>query len=286
MRYFKITGEQYNRNTSGQNRSKENDTEEFPSDSFLAQLYAAREGNTTDIEDGNLDLDSDSDEIGVGGTGDSNGSGDSSESDGNDDGRSQDSLFDEAMYELTGFIRQESSEEEVDDSSDQEGGFRVVASLLHRWPIPRLCNWNVDLGLVGVPTSRESGEIVQMYQGHRNEQTIKGVSFFGANDEWVVSGSDCGYLYFWSTTTGDVVASFKGDSYVVNCLERHPQDIFTLATSGIDDSVKIWSCSAPERAEIGPKDRRRMKANIERRERRPLFAYVNTSESEDSEERE
>jgi hypothetical protein len=59
-----------------------------------------------------------------------------------------------------------------------------------------------------------------------------------------------------------------------------------LATSGIDDSVKIWSCSAPERAEIGPKDRRRMKANIERRERRPLFAYVNTSESEDSEERE
>ena len=103
--------------------------------------------------------------------------------------------------------------------------------------------------------------------GHRNHHTVKGVSFFGLNDEWVISGSDCGHFYFWNTKTGEAVASLQGDAHVVNCLERHPHDIFTLATSGIDDDVKIWSCTAAERVDgLSAKDLTRMKRNIVERE--------------------
>ena len=31
-----------------------------------------------------------------------------------------------------------------------------------------------------------------------------------------------------------------GDEDVVNCLEPHPHDPFVLATSGIENDVKIW----------------------------------------------
>jgi WD40 repeat protein len=101
------------------------------------------------------------------------------------------------------------------------------------------------------------------FAGHRNQYTIKGVSFFGLDDEWVISGSDCGYIYFWSKETAEVVACLHGDSHVVNCLERHPHDYLTLATSGIDDDIKIWGCSAVERIDgISVKDRKRMERNI------------------------
>lgn len=54
----------------------------------------------------------------------------------------------------------------------------------------------------------------QVYRGHRNAQTVKGVSFFGARSEYVVSGSDCGGVFFWKKVGGEVVARMEGDSAV------------------------------------------------------------------------
>lgn len=82
--------------------------------------------------------------------------------------------------------------------------------------------------------------IPQVYQGHRNRQTVKGVNFFGPNTEYVVSGSDCGRIFIWKKKGAKLVALMKGDRSVVNCLEPHPHATF-LATSGIDDTVKIWA---------------------------------------------
>lgn len=79
----------------------------------------------------------------------------------------------------------------------------------------------------------------QVYEGHRNHNTVKGVSFFGPNTEYVVSGSDCGRIFIWKKKGGKLVAMMKGDDQVVNCLEPHPHAT-VLATSGIDDTVKIW----------------------------------------------
>ncbi|EFJ34971.1 hypothetical protein SELMODRAFT_81531 [Selaginella moellendorffii] len=84
----------------------------------------------------------------------------------------------------------------------------------------------------------------EVYKGHRNAQTVKGVNFFGPNCEYVVSGSDCGNIFIWKKRGAELVAMMEGDRQVVNCLEPHPS-VTVLATSGMDDSVKIWAPTAP-----------------------------------------
>ena len=70
--------------------------------------------------------------------------------------------------------------------------------------------------------------------------SVKGVNFYGPNSEFVVSGSDCGHIFFWDREGEDIVHMVKGDvEGVVNCLEPHP-NLPTLATSGLDNQVKIW----------------------------------------------
>ena len=68
--------------------------------------------------------------------------------------------------------------------------------------------------------------------GHLNSETVKGVSFMGVADEFVVSGSDCGHVFIWSKRDGKLQKLVKGDRHVVNCLEPHPSLPATLATSG------------------------------------------------------
>lgn len=68
--------------------------------------------------------------------------------------------------------------------------------------------------------------------GHLNSETVKGVSFMGVADEFIVSGSDCGHVFIWSKQDGKLQKLVKGDRHVVNCLEPHPFLPATLATSG------------------------------------------------------
>ena len=90
------------------------------------------------------------------------------------------------------------------------------------------------------PEHLDKLEELQAYSGHRNSRTVKGVSFFGANDEYVVSGSDCGNMFIWRKKGGELLRMMRGDNNVVNCIEPHPQFPF-LATSGIDKTIKIWT---------------------------------------------
>lgn len=90
-------------------------------------------------------------------------------------------------------------------------------------------------------------DYVHKYQGHRNNATVKGVNYFGSKSEYVVSGSDCGNIYVWERESEHVINYMAGDEGgVVNCLEPHPH-LPVLATSGLDDDVKIWvpSCEHP-----------------------------------------
>ncbi|KDP44126.1 hypothetical protein JCGZ_05593 [Jatropha curcas] len=79
----------------------------------------------------------------------------------------------------------------------------------------------------------------QVYLGHRNARTVKGVSFFGPNDEYVLSGSDCGHIFIWEKQSGKVVRLMRGDRHVVNQLEPHPY-LPIFATCGMEKNVKLW----------------------------------------------
>ncbi|KAF5206954.1 Ddb1- and cul4-associated factor [Thalictrum thalictroides] len=80
----------------------------------------------------------------------------------------------------------------------------------------------------------------QLYSGHRNSRTVKGVNFFGSNDEFVMSGSDCGHIFIWRKKGGEIMRLMVGDRDVVNCLESHPS-LPVIASSGIEKNVKLWA---------------------------------------------
>ncbi|XP_037930932.1 DDB1- and CUL4-associated factor 8 [Teleopsis dalmanni] len=89
----------------------------------------------------------------------------------------------------------------------------------------------------------KEGEFLHSYKGHYNYKTIKGVNFFGPNSEYIISGSDCGNIYFWDKQTEAILNVCPGDDLgVVNCLEPHPCTP-VLATSGLDSNIKIWTPS-------------------------------------------
>ena len=55
--------------------------------------------------------------------------------------------------------------------------------------------------------------VKQVYRGHRNARTmIKEASFWG--DRHVISGSDCGHIFFWDKETGEVVNLMEADRHV------------------------------------------------------------------------
>lgn len=81
---------------------------------------------------------------------------------------------------------------------------------------------------------------------YRNCKTIKGVNFFGPRSEFIMSGSDCGNIFFWDKETESIVQWMAADERdAVNCLEPHPS-FPILATSGVDHDIKIWVPSNEE----------------------------------------
>lgn len=47
---------------------------------------------------------------------------------------------------------------------------------------------------------------------YSNHRTIKGVNFFGPNSEYVISGSDCGNIFFWDKNTEAIINFMPGDT--------------------------------------------------------------------------
>ncbi|KAJ1406155.1 WD40-repeat-containing domain protein, partial [Ochromonadaceae sp. CCMP2298] len=94
-----------------------------------------------------------------------------------------------------------------------------------------------DLPAAGARTGTGTGT---GYSGHRNSNTVKQVSFLGARSEYVVSGSDCGHLFFWDTHTGQTLQMLHADKAgAINCLATHPY-LPILASSGLESDAKIW----------------------------------------------
>lgn len=108
-----------------------------------------------------------------------------------------------------------------------------------------------NMGLGPLPSSSSVVDLQlekpQVYMGHRNSQTVKGVSFFGPDDDYVLSGSDCGHIFIWRKKGAKLVRLMRGDRRIVNNLEPHPcMPIF--ATCGIENDVKLWAPTAT----VGP----------------------------------
>ncbi|KAF1948333.1 WD40 repeat-like protein [Byssothecium circinans] len=83
----------------------------------------------------------------------------------------------------------------------------------------------------------------RVFRGHCNIRTVKDVNYFGQQDEYVVSGSDCGHVFIWDRKTGDLVNILEGDGEIVNVVQGHPYEPL-MAVSGIDHTIKVFSPDA------------------------------------------
>uniref|UniRef100_F7BJJ2 Uncharacterized protein n=1 Tax=Equus caballus TaxID=9796 RepID=F7BJJ2_HORSE len=96
----------------------------------------------------------------------------------------------------------------------------------------------------------DGAQYVKRYKGHRNNATIKGVNFYGPKSEFVVSGSDCGHIFFWEKSSCQIIQFMEGDKEgTVNCLEPHPY-LPVMATGGLDHEAKIWAPTATTTTEL------------------------------------
>ena len=123
------------------------------------------------------------------------------------------------------------------------------------------------------------GEIISKFQmsysGHRNVRTVKEVVFLGPRSEYVATGSDDGNVFIWNTSTGKIINILEdADSYVVNCVAPHPTNFPVLATSGIDNDIKLWMPTA----EI-ENDLRNANEIMESNRRRGTLNFVNANTS-------
>ncbi|KAK6938093.1 WD40 repeat [Dillenia turbinata] len=87
-------------------------------------------------------------------------------------------------------------------------------------------------------------DMKQRYVGHCNVGTdIKQASFLGQRGEYIASGSDDGRWFIWEKRSGRLIKMLLGDEAVVNCIQSHPFDC-AIATSGIDNTIKLWTPTA------------------------------------------
>lgn len=77
----------------------------------------------------------------------------------------------------------------------------------------------------------------RLYKGARNVETVKDVTFLGAEKNYIGSGSDDGNFFVWSKE-GKLEGIWEGDGSVVNVIEQHPS-LPLCAVSGIDSTVKV-----------------------------------------------
>ncbi|OEL29131.1 DDB1- and CUL4-associated factor 8 [Dichanthelium oligosanthes] len=102
--------------------------------------------------------------------------------------------------------------------------------------------------------NRDKLPIPKAFKGHQNQRTIKGVNFLGPNCDYVTSGSDCGRIFIWRKKDGELIRVMNGDTDIVNCVEQHPSGI-VVASSGIDNDVKIWEPGEGGNPSIAPVDK-------------------------------
>ncbi|KAL4458237.1 hypothetical protein ABPG75_013102 [Micractinium tetrahymenae] len=188
--------------------------------------------------------------------------GSSSEGEGEEDS-SEEEVVDfevdmEEEEEEEGWGREEEEEEEEDD-----GAPLLQGALVDEDDTMEAAGGRA--GSAAAPANQQEGQhcdfVLQTFKGHRNYRTVKGVSYLGQHDEFVMSGSDCGHIYIWDAATGEVLAVLKGDHDTVNCLEPHPSHLLTIATSGIEDTIKLWAPTAEEPQVLGAAERRLMAEN-------------------------
>ncbi|RDL34776.1 WD40 repeat-like protein [Venustampulla echinocandica] len=86
-----------------------------------------------------------------------------------------------------------------------------------------------------------SGQCKKTYQGHVNTKYSLGGAFgVGGTEGFIVSGSEEGDILFWDVQNKNVVQRVTGHEGVVCWIDTCPGASGTIASGGLDGTVRIW----------------------------------------------
>ncbi|KAK8187225.1 WD repeat-containing protein 26 [Phyllosticta capitalensis] len=85
----------------------------------------------------------------------------------------------------------------------------------------------------------DTGEVRHRYDGQKQVQYIIRSAFGGANENFVVSGSEDSRVYIWRSNGHLVEALEAHRPGCVNCVEWHPRDPTVFASAGDDRTVRM-----------------------------------------------
>jgi len=91
----------------------------------------------------------------------------------------------------------------------------------------------------------ETGADVRHFSGTKQEEFVVRNCFGGADENFVVSGSEDSNVYVWRKENGALVEVLPGHSGIVNCVAWNPTNPYMFASAGDDRNVRIWS-KAPQ----------------------------------------
>ncbi|KAF2467902.1 WD repeat-containing protein 26 [Lindgomyces ingoldianus] len=186
---------------------------------------------------------------------------------------SQDTKYGLAVWDTDGNIVHRWIEDNlrVNDLAISPDGQRLVVLLENRILVydftsyEKICEWTLDdIKLTSVNISQDSqhmlismnenkiklmeidtGEIIQRYSGQVQTQFIIRSAFGGANENFVVSGSEDSRIYIWRTNGLLVDALDAHPNGCVNSIAWHPTDPKVFASAGDDMKVRIWKPAPP-----------------------------------------
>ncbi|RYP79971.1 hypothetical protein DL770_006446 [Monosporascus sp. CRB-9-2] len=85
-------------------------------------------------------------------------------------------------------------------------------------------------------------EPVQSYTGHKgSDYYVIRSTFGGADESFVASGSEDGFIYIWHKASAQLVEKLNGHDPRVNSVAWSPTDPCLFASCGDDGKIKIWS---------------------------------------------
>ncbi|KAK7188939.1 WD domain-containing protein, partial [Paraphaeosphaeria sporulosa] len=185
---------------------------------------------------------------------------------------SQDTKYGCCIWNLDGhlvhaFAPHHNDSVRVNDLAISADGSRLVVLLENKIQVydfrsrEKLCEWHFDdVKLTSVTISSDSrhmlvsmnknkirlieidtGREVQGFEGQIQENFIIRSSFGGADENFVVSGSEDGRVYIWrNNVNGLLVEALDAHEGCVNAVAWHPSDPRCFASAGDDGRVRVW----------------------------------------------
>lgn len=97
----------------------------------------------------------------------------------------------------------------------------------------------------------KSGRLVNKYVGQQQGQHIIRSCFGGANETFIVSGSEDGNVYVWHRESGTLLEVLPGHGQgSVNSVAWHPHNDRLFASCSDDHTIRIWEAPPPEVSEV------------------------------------